>query len=149
MRRRMRQLAAVLIAPALGIAGLVVGAPGSGATTAPPGLSPTSVTIGALISETGFLSADFAPELDGVRAYLATVNASGGVNGRTIDLKYAVDDQSSPLADSALLHTLIQTDKVFAIVGVGTGLFNTKYAASTGTPTYGYATTGGLSLIHI
>ena len=145
MRSRMRQLAAVLIAPALGIAGLVIGAPGSGATTTPPGLSPTSVTIGALISETGFLSADFAPELDGVRAYLSTVNASGGVNGRTIDLKYAVDDQSSPLADSSLLHTLIQTDKVFAIVGVGTGLFNTKYAASSGTPTYGYATTGGWS----
>lgn len=117
----------------------------SAASTPTPGVSASSITLGALVSETGFLAADFAPELDGVRAYLSTVNAQGGVNGRTLDLRYAVDDQSSPLSDNALLHTLVQTDKVFAIVGVGTGLFNTKYVAQMGTPTYGYATTGGWS----
>ncbi len=110
-----------------------------------PGVTSQSITVGALVTQSGFLAADFTPVLDGVRAYFSQVNAKGGVNGRTIDLKYPLDDASNPFSDSALLHTLVEQDHVFAIVGVASGFFNAPYLAGTKTPTFGFATTGGWS----
>ncbi len=141
MRNRLKLVAA---ASALGLGAIGVVAPSAAAgqrsTPSVPGVSSTSVTVGALMTLSGVLAADFGAEVDGVKAYFAMVNASGGVNGRQINLKYVEDDGSSPTNDVEDAHQLVQSDHVFAVVGVGTAFFPAaSYLVSTKTPTYGYA----------
>lgn len=131
--------------PTLGavvLAGTLV-ATGAGPATGQPagntsGVSATRVVVGALASQTGPLPADFAPVVTGVRAYLGMVNARGGVNGRKIDLAYALDDQSSPSIDASQARTLVQQDHVFAVVGVATPSFTGgTFLAANHVPTFG------------
>jgi ABC-type branched-subunit amino acid transport system substrate-binding protein len=98
------------------------------------------IVVGALVSETGPLPADFAPVLAGARAYLDTVNASGGVDGRRIDLEYVLDDQSSPAVDASQARTLVEEDHVFAVVAVATPSFTGgSYLAANNVPSFGLA----------
>ncbi len=107
-----------------------------------PGVTPTEIDVGALATESGALSTGFGEVVDGVQAYFDMVNAEGGVNGRKIDLKYNLDDAASGSNDATQFRNLVEQDKVFAIVGVGTPFFaGTSYLAQTGTPTFGYIVT--------
>ena len=108
---------------------------------AAPGLTSTQVSVGALATMSGAISADFAPIVSGVRAYFSWVNSHGGVNGRQIVLSHVADDGGSPSNNAVQARTLVQQDHVFAVVGVATAFFNgADYLARTGTPTFGYAT---------
>lgn len=106
-----------------------------------PGVTATKVNVGAIVSQSGPLAADFAPYLSGVRAYFDYVNGSGGVHGRQVDLAYPLDDASNPTTDITDAETLVNADKAFAIVGVSTPFFNAhKFLSTTSTPVFGYAT---------
>ncbi len=83
----------------------------------------------------------FAP---GMTAYFDALNAQGGVNGRTVDLSYNLDDGGSPSQFTQLTHTLIDQDHVFA-VGAASPFFSPGYFAQSGVPTYGYNVTGNWS----
>ena len=48
------------------------------------------------------------------KAWVESVNASGGINGHKIDLIFE-DDASNPATSASEVHTLIQTDHVMAI----------------------------------
>jgi branched-chain amino acid transport system substrate-binding protein len=103
------------------------------------GVTAHRIVVGGIASLTGPLPADFAPILDGVRAYLDMVDAAGGVNGRTIDFAYGLDDESNGEQDAVQARTLVQADKVFAVVGVGTPNFaGASYLAANNVPTFGY-----------
>jgi len=116
----------------------------SGATVphSAPGVTATSVSIGAIVSQSGPIAADFKPYLSGVNAYFDYVNNQlGGVNGRKLNLNHALDDQSNPTTNITDARTLVTADHVFAIVGVSTPFFQAhSYLATTSTPTFGYAT---------
>ncbi|MGA2519207.1 MAG: ABC transporter substrate-binding protein [Acidimicrobiales bacterium] len=102
------------------------------------GVFPNRIVVGALSSQTGPLPADFAPVVAGASAYLAELNRSGGVNGRTIDLADSLDDFSSPSEDASQARTLVDEDHVFAVVAVATPLFTgASYLASHDVPTFG------------
>jgi branched-chain amino acid transport system substrate-binding protein len=113
-----------------------------------PGISSTQVTLGAVVTQSGFAEADFNAYLYGVDAYLYYVNHSlHGVNGRTLNLQYPLDDQSDPTTNESDLHTLVTSDHVFAVVGVSTAFFEpgpgsgtNSFLAKSGTPIFGYAT---------
>ncbi len=77
----------------------------------------------------------------GERAYFDYVNAQGGVNGRKIDYKYAVDDGGNPTTFNQLANTLINQDHVFAVTGVATIFFSPSLFVESGIPTYGYNVT--------
>jgi branched-chain amino acid transport system substrate-binding protein len=95
--------------------------------------------VGSISSQSGLLAADFAPVVDGVRAYLDMTNAHGGVDGRKIDLRYALDDQSNPTEGNDLARTLVEQDHVFAVVGVATAFTGfLSYFSQLGVPTFGY-----------
>jgi branched-chain amino acid transport system substrate-binding protein len=103
------------------------------------GVNPHSIVVGGVASLTGPLPQAFAPVFDGVRAYLDMVNASGGINGRTIDFAHGLDDESDPSADVQQARALVQSDHVFAVVGVGTPSFNgASFLAANDVPTFGY-----------
>jgi len=110
-------------------------------TGSAPGVSATTVNVGALATLSGPLAADFAAIVPGVQAYLSWTNAHGGVNGRKIHLSNVVDDGGIPSNNATGARTLVQQDHVFAVVGVASFFFNgASFLAQSGTPTFGYAT---------
>src|SRR5580692_3986140 len=105
------------------------------ATSSAPGVTSTSITVGTLAS-------NFSSLIYGERAYYDYINAQGGVNGRKINYKYALDDGGNPTTFNQLANTLINQDHVFAVTGVATAFFSPNLFVESGIPTYGYNVTG-------
>jgi ABC-type branched-subunit amino acid transport system substrate-binding protein len=101
---------------ALGVSGLA-----GAASAATPGVTATSITLGATEPLSGVADSynDIAPA---IAAVFDAVNANGGVNGRQINFKY-LDDQYTPSITTTMTHELVLQDNIFADV------------ASLGTPT--------------
>jgi ABC-type branched-subunit amino acid transport system substrate-binding protein len=141
VRHSVKVVAAGAISIAV-VAGTSAFAVGAATPRGAPGVTATKVNVGAIVTQSGPIAADFKPYLSGVNAYFDYVNKElGGVNGRQIDLAYALDDGSNPQTDITDAHTLVTADHAFAIVGVSTPFFNAhKYLSTTPTPVFGYAT---------
>jgi ABC-type branched-subunit amino acid transport system substrate-binding protein len=114
---------------------------GAAATSSAPGVTPTSITVGSISTQTGTLAADAAAVIPGERAYFDYINAQGGVNGRMIDYKYALDDGGNPSTFNQLANTMINQYHVFAVTGIATIFFSPNYFIESGIPTYGYNVT--------
>jgi ABC-type branched-subunit amino acid transport system substrate-binding protein len=78
----------------------------------------------------------------GEKAYFDYIDATGGINGRKINYKYALDDGGNVTTFNQLASTLINQDHVFAITGVATASFTPNYFVEAKIPTYGYDVTG-------
>ena len=115
------------------------------ATNSAPGVTSTEITTGAISTLTGPLAADFNGVVPGIKAYFDMINAEGGVNGRKLNLAYSLDDGGNPSQFTALARDLVDQDHVFALTGVTTDFFSPGFLTQTGTPTYGFNSTGGWS----
>jgi ABC-type branched-subunit amino acid transport system substrate-binding protein len=129
-------LATALVTTTGGVAGAAA------ATSAAPGVTSNSITVGTISTQTGTLASNFSSLIYGERAYYDYINAQGGVNGRKINYKYALDDGGNPTTFNQLANTLINQDHVFAITGVATAFFSPNLFVESGIPTYGYNVTG-------
>lgn len=139
--RHQRRLFVLSIACAAVLASTTALASGATRPSGAPGVTATQVKVGAIVTQSGPIAADFAPYLEGVEAYFDYQNALGGINGRKLDLAYPLDDMSNGTTDVNDAHTLVTVDHAFAIVGVSTPFFNaSKYLSTSGVPTFGYAT---------
>jgi len=107
-----------------------------------PGITATTINTGAMSTLTGPIASNFESLVPGIQAYYDYVNAHGGVDGRKIELTYNTDDTGNPSQDTALEHTLVDQDHVFAVAGVATAFFTPGYFVQTCTPTFGYNVTG-------
>lgn len=88
--------------------------PGTGGTKAP-------IKIGAVLSLTGSYAGLGAPEKNTLEMEAAKLNASGGIDGRQVEV-VIVDDATDPAKAQAAATKLIEQDKVVAIIGAtGTG----------------------------
>ena len=96
---------------------------GGGGSSKAPGVTDTTITIGSTDPLTGPAAPGYSEIPAAAQAYFNYVNASGGVNGRKITLKY-LDDAYNPTQTVTLTKQLVLQDKVFAVVG------------SLGTPTH-------------
>jgi ABC-type branched-subunit amino acid transport system substrate-binding protein len=125
------------------VASLALGA----ASASEPGVSPNEIRIGMSNALTG-PAAGLGTQLKaGAEAYLARVNAAGGVHGRRIVL-VSKDDGYEPARCAATTEELIEKDKVFALFGyVGTPTSNAAIplASKAGVP-YLFPFTGAESL---
>jgi ABC-type branched-subunit amino acid transport system substrate-binding protein len=95
---------------------LVLAAAAGASTTATPGVTATTVTIGS----SGPLSGEAAAAagvLKGADAYFKYVNGRGGVNGRQIKFIY-LDDGYDPSRTVENVRELVQQDNVFALFSV-------------------------------
>ncbi|HXN62091.1 MAG TPA: ABC transporter substrate-binding protein [Acidimicrobiales bacterium] len=128
-----------LLVSALVVAPTAAGA--AAATSTAPGVTSNSITVGTISTQTGTLASNFASLIYGERAYYDYINAQGGVNGRKIDYKYALDDGGNPTTFNQLANTLINQDHVFAVTGVATAFFSPSLFVESGIPTYGYNVT--------
>jgi branched-chain amino acid transport system substrate-binding protein len=143
VRHGIKALTATALTGTMLLVGLVATTSSAGAATASvPGLTPTSVTVGTISTQTGTLASNFSSLIYGERAYYNYINAQGGVNGRKIDYKYALDDGGNPTTFNQLANTLINQDHVFAVTGVATAFFSPNLFVESGIPTYGYNVTG-------
>jgi branched-chain amino acid transport system substrate-binding protein len=79
------------------------------------------IILGSHFAQSGTYGAAYAPVLAGLKAYFNYVNAEeGGVCGRQIDFR-AEDDGYDPARAIEVVRTLVEEDKVFAVVaGLGT-----------------------------
>ena len=145
VRQGFRALAATALTGAMLTGGIVLtSADGAGAAAASsaPGVTSNSITVGTISTQTGTLASNFSSLIYGEKAYFDYINAQGGVNGRKIDYKYALDDGGNPTTFNQLANTLINQDHVFAVTGVATAFFTPNLFVESGIPTYGYNVTG-------
>jgi branched-chain amino acid transport system substrate-binding protein len=109
-----RRLNGALALAVLVLAAVVVSA-AFAASSATPGVTSKTITIGGTFPLTG-PAALYGVIPKAEAAYFAYVNASGGVNHRQIAFKY-YDDQYNPANTVPLTKKLVEQDHVFAVYG--------------------------------
>lgn len=75
--------------------------------------------IGAILSATGAASYLGSGEMKTLQLYVETLNKSGGVDGRKVEL-YAYDDETDAARANTFAKRLIHNDNVHAIIGGST-----------------------------
>lgn len=90
--------------------------PSSSGGASAPGVTSTSVLFGQTVPKTG-PAALYGESTAGIQAYFDYVNAHGGVHGRKLKL-ISLNDQYEPPVALQATRTLVNTDNVFAEVGV-------------------------------
>jgi branched-chain amino acid transport system substrate-binding protein len=90
---------------------------GSGDSASDTGVTAKTIKIGTIYSGTGnpFAPDQFIPNFYGLESYVSHIDALGGVCGRQIQLVHC-DDNGDRNQDIACARTLIDQDKVFALV---------------------------------
>ena len=118
MRRVSLVLLALVCALLLAIPAALAKSSGSAAA---PGISARTITIGGTYPLTGPASS-YAPIPAGMKAYFAYINSrkgpdgKRGIYGRQVDFK-VYDDGYNPANSIQLTRKLVESDKVFAVVG--------------------------------
>ncbi len=106
------------------------------------GVAETVIKVGNAAATSGKYAAIGTPFNSGIQAYLEKVNNEGGIDGKKIEFVH-YDDEFDPVKGKAMTESLINDDKVFAILGhfgtptVGATLDLLK---ETGIPTVHFAT---------
>ena len=136
-------VAKAAVAGAALVAGCItIGGSAGAATSSAPGVTSNSITVGTISTQTGPIASNFSSLIYGEKAYFDYIDAQGGINGRKIDYKYALDDAGNVTTFNQLASTLINQDHVFAITGVATASFAPNYFVEAKIPTYGYNVSG-------
>jgi ABC-type branched-subunit amino acid transport system substrate-binding protein len=103
------------------------------------GISASEIKLGGTFAASGPVSNISGPILKGVQAYFNEVNATGGIFGRKIFLKWE-DDGWDAQKGKALIKKLVEQDKVFVLTVVpsSNGLDASKtYLEQKGVPVFG------------
>jgi branched-chain amino acid transport system substrate-binding protein len=96
-----------------------------------------TIKIGILTDLSGPASSGFTSTEKGIKAYVNSLNAAGGVNGQKVS--YVMGDSASTAAGAlTVTEKMVQTDKVFAIVEVSTVAYGAQpYLLRQGIPMIG------------
>jgi ABC-type branched-subunit amino acid transport system substrate-binding protein len=115
IRKLQTRLIVAVVIGAVAAAMTMSGVTSAGAAAAlDDGVSANSIEIGYITSLTGVAASTTGDADKGCKARIGRENASGGVNGRKLDVTY-VDDQSSG-ANKTAAQDLVQNKHVFMIV---------------------------------
>lgn len=125
--------------PGAELEGAVAGAAeGSAATPGSP------IRIGMIGNFGGIAGASFVPAREALKAWVASVNARGGINGHPVELLVA-DNGNEGARDLAIAKDFVENQGVIAIVnyfgGAGGPPAVAAYAAEVGVPVIGGLTT--------
>jgi ABC-type branched-subunit amino acid transport system substrate-binding protein len=86
------------------------------ATSTDVGVSASTIKLGLVVSKTSPLGSEtFSPPMYGAQAFVGALNASGGINGRHVDL-VVCDDGATGAGNRRCVTKLIDDEKVFAFV---------------------------------
>jgi branched-chain amino acid transport system substrate-binding protein len=104
------------------------------------GVTDTTITIGTWGPQTG-PAASYGLVGSGLGSYFKYINEQGGINGRTLELKF-YDDGYQPAKAVAAAKKLVEEDKVFAItstIGTPSNLAARDYLVQKGIPVVAFA----------
>jgi ABC-type branched-subunit amino acid transport system substrate-binding protein len=128
-----------------GNAGQDAGAKGGAAVPAGPpdavrisgpnsqGVTDSEIAVGVLAPLSGLVGFVGQLEVDAIRAYLADINAKGGVNGRKFRI-IAADNRLEPSTEAVAARRLVEQDRVFALVAPFADAI-ASYVTAKGVPT--------------
>lgn len=118
--------ATTAVGPANRASGDQVGSSASGgpAATGPNqasdvGVTETTLRIGTIVAENGLVGNAFQPAVTGLRSWVASVNAQGGIAGRTIEL-FSCDDREDRARSLECARRLVEENQVFALIATNT-----------------------------
>jgi branched-chain amino acid transport system substrate-binding protein len=116
------------------------GSAGQGNTASDTGVTASQITVCNVVTQGGpFGPYQFTPNYYGAAAYFASLNAAGGVHGRSIKFVSHPDDGSDS-GNLSQIHTCIDTDKAFAFVSNNVYQYGgASYVNSKGVPDIGGA----------
>ncbi len=80
------------------------------------GVSADKIIVGNSAATSGAYAPVGVPFNAGIEAYFAMINEAGGVNGKKVEFKH-IDDEFDPVKGKAALSTLVEDEKIFALVG--------------------------------
>ena len=80
------------------------------------GVFDDKIIVGNSAATSGNFAPVGVPFNAGIEAYFKMINEAGGVNGRKIEFKH-IDDEFDPVKGKAALSTLVEDEKIFALVG--------------------------------
>jgi branched-chain amino acid transport system substrate-binding protein len=99
--------------------GTASGGGGAANTASDVGVTPNSIKLGNITTVGGPMPGQFEPSLLGIRTWVNEVNEKGGINGRKIQF-VPCDDGMDAEKNRACARDLIESQKVFAIIGTNT-----------------------------
>ncbi|HWD55315.1 MAG TPA: ABC transporter substrate-binding protein [Acidimicrobiales bacterium] len=108
--------ARALVAGSMGCALGVMLLPATAGAASTPGVTSSSITIGATVPLTGPAAPGYDEIAPAMNALFDWVNAHGGVDGRKINYIYE-DDGYNPAQTATLTRKLVLQDNIFADVG--------------------------------
>src|ERR1019366_7482224 len=114
MKSFVRRVAAGIAVLALS-AGVMTAVDASDSQVAGASGSGSPIVIGLVCSCTGPLASAGADVPRVYKAWAASVNASGGINGHKVDV-ITKDDASNPNTSVTIVHSFIQSDHAIAIL---------------------------------
>jgi branched-chain amino acid transport system substrate-binding protein len=90
---------------------------GEANTASDVGVTPTSITIGAITAIQGIFGPEaFGVSQRGLQVFVKSINDRGGINGRKLQL-VTCDDRENAAQNLQCAQQLIEQDKVFAMIG--------------------------------
>jgi branched-chain amino acid transport system substrate-binding protein len=120
MSKRVTAAATILAVMMLAAAGCSAPGGSTGVSTGSAEAKPP-IKIGVVVSLTGTYAGLGVPEKNAIAMEVDRINASGGIDGRNLDVLYE-DDATDPAKAQAATTRLIEQEKVVAIIGAtGTG----------------------------
>lgn len=127
----------VLMVSALAWASTPLGAQ----TGAAPGVTPTTIKIGYITSETGVASSTYMGGAQGAMARFALQNAHGGVDGRKLEL---VAEDDGTVGNQAAAQDLVENKGVFGVIDFSAFVqgAGAQYLQQQGVPVTGAAVDG-------
>lgn len=112
-------------------------ADGAGGACNSPGVTADSITVASVSPLSGPSASTFAGFVEGAKARFAVENASGGVNGRTIDL-VTNDDLGDGAAQVTAARNAVQSQQAFGIVHASRVDTMFDYLSAQNIPVTGY-----------
>jgi branched-chain amino acid transport system substrate-binding protein len=110
-------------------------------TASAPGITPTTIKLGYVTSQTGIASSTFKGGDAGAKARIDLQNEQGGIDGRKIELVTA--DDGGALGPKGAAQELVETEKVFGVIDLSAFVVSAApYLQQAGVPVTGGAFDG-------
>ena len=84
-----------------------------------------TIKVGVITDTSGVAASGFATTEQGIKAYVTSVNAAGGINGSQLSYVMA-DSTSTPAGALTAAQKLVQSDKVFVIIDVSSDFYGAE-----------------------
>jgi ABC-type branched-subunit amino acid transport system substrate-binding protein len=94
---------------------------GTAASCDAPGVTASTIKVGLIYPDTGVFASAFEPARSAVQARIGLANATGGINGRQIELVWG-DDVGTPSVNGRVAEEMVEKQGVFGFLELSTAV---------------------------